>query len=221
MCGRFTLTTTADIVADVFGAAAPADFAPRYNIAPSQSVLVVRVAASDGGRRLDQVRWGLIPFWAKDPAIGNRMINARAETVAEKPAYRAAFRHRRCLVAADGFYEWQKTPDGKRPHWIHRSDGAPFALAGLWESWQSGDEAIESCTIITTTPNALMEPIHDRMPVILDAGEYARWLGPCEGDTAALVDLLEPCPDGLLRADVVGTYVNNPRHDDPRCIERV
>ncbi len=219
MCGRFTLTTTADIVADVFDATPSADFSPRYNIAPTQTVAIVRCAGSGARRTMDPAHWGLIPSWAKDAAIGNRMINARAETVAEKPAYRAAFRRRRCLVPTDGFYEWQRTSDGKKPHWIHRIDGSPFAMAGLWESWKSAEEVVESFTIITVTPNSLMKPIHDRMPAILAPGAYDRWLDPSSDATGELNELLAPFPDGNLEAVAVGTYVNSPRHDDPHCIE--
>ncbi len=218
MCGRFTLTTPVEMVAEVFDAEAGPRLSPRYNIAPTQDVAAVR---TDGGRRqLVLLRWGLVPFWAKDPAIGSRMINARAETVGEKPAFRAALRKRRCLMPADGFYEWRRAGSVKQPMLIRRADRAPFAMAALWERWEKGDgPALESCTIITTEPNEMMRPIHDRMPVILSAASYAEWLDPGVEDHERLVRLLVPCPAGELRADPVSTHVNNPRNDDPRCWE--
>jgi len=221
VCGRFTLTTTADIVADVFDATPSAEFSPRYNIAPTQTAAIIRCAGADTSRTLDPARWGLIPSWAKDAAIGNRMINARAETVAEKPSYRAAFRRRRCLVPTDGFYEWQKTADGKRPNWIHRVDGAPFAMAGLWESWKGPDGIVESFTIITVAASAFMKPIHDRMPVILPSSAYDRWLVSTSAEGDQLHELLVPFSARELEAVPVDTYVNSPRNDDPHCIEPV
>ena len=218
MCGRFTLTTAAEIVADVFGVAAAPRLTPRYNIAPTQPVAVVR-ATSAGAPEIALLRWGLIPAWAKDPAIGNRMINARAETVADKPAFRTAFQKRRCLVPADGFYEWQKTAGGKRPFLIRTRDARPFALAGLWESWQQPSATvIESCTIITTAANALMGPIHDRMPVIVAPARYQAWLDPALSDRATLEQILVPYPAAELIAQAVTTRVNNPRNDDPDCL---
>ena len=224
MCGRFTLRASASVIAAQFGLFEVEPFASRFNIAPTQLVAVVR-SAPDGPpaeRELAKVRWGLIPSWAKDPAIGNRMINARAETVHEKPAFRAAFRRRRCLVVADGFYEWQRSGGRKQPYFVRMNDDRPFAFAGLWESWKGPDGAsIESCTLLTTEPNELMEPIHDRMPVILAADDYSLWLDPEVQQPGPLVPLLEPFSSDRMTAYPISTHVNSPRHDDPRCIQRV
>jgi putative SOS response-associated peptidase YedK len=193
---------------------------PRYNIAPTQPVAAVRFDSEAGERELEMLRWGLIPFWAKDPAIGNRMINARSETVAEKPAFRAAFRKRRCLVPADGFYEWQKVGAGKQPHHIHRPDGGPFGIAGLWERWESGDgDVIESCTLITTEASDSLRPIHNRMPVILNRDDFGRWLDPDTPDTSNLLALLKPVPDEELVATAVSKAVNSPGNQGPELIE--
>lgn len=222
MCGRFTLRAPASVVAEQFGLFEVAPFAPRFNIAPSQPVPVVRMAPQqpDPRRELVWLRWGLIPSWAKDPAIGNRMINARAETVGEKPAYRAALRRRRCLVAADGFYEWRRTGKGKQPHFIRLRDDRPFGFAGLWEAWEGADHSyVESCTLLTTEPNELIRPIHNRMPVILAADDYPRWLDPAVEEPGQLASLLRPYPSDEMTADPVSTFVNSPANDDPRCIE--
>ncbi|MGD8725986.1 MAG: SOS response-associated peptidase, partial [Gemmatimonadales bacterium] len=163
--------------------------------------------------------WGLIPSWAKDPTIGNRMINARAETVATKPAFEGAFKHRRCLIPADGFYEWQKTGSRKQPYYIGRRDGSVFAFAGLWERWaDEGHDPIETFTIITTTPNDLLAPIHDRMPVILPTDRYDEWLDPANTETEALQSLLGPAPAADLTATPVSTYVNSPHNEGPECV---
>jgi len=168
------------------------------------------------------LRWGLIPSWASDPAIGNRMINARAETAPDKPAFRAAFRRRRCLVAADGFYEWQRSGRGKQPYFFRTRDDRLFAFAGLWESWEGADHlAIESCTILTTEAGEPVLPIHDRMPVILAPGDYDRWLDPAVQRPDALRPLLRPYPPEAMMGSAVGPHVNNPIHDDPRCIEPI
>jgi putative SOS response-associated peptidase YedK len=179
MCGRYSLTTPTEALVALFAAGPLEGFSPRYNIAPTQLVPAVRM--SEGERAWAWLRWGLIPSWAKDPAIGNRMINARAETVADKPAFRAALRRRRCLLPADGFYEWEKRDGAKQPYHIALADRAPFAFAGLWEHWQ-GDEAIESCTILTTAANRRLAPIHPRMPVILAPEHYDIWLDTEPGD---------------------------------------
>ncbi len=224
MCGRFTLRAPASVVAAQFGLFEMPPFAPRFNIAPTQPVAVVRHSPEEPEpqRELVWLRWGLIPSWAKDPAIGNRMINARAETVAEKPAYRAAFRRRRCLVAADGFYEWQRTGGRKQPHFIRLRDDRPFAFAGLWEAWEGADHSyVESCTLLTTEPNELMRPIHNRMPVILAEGDYERWLDPAVQKPEPLVPLLRPFPAEPMVAYPVSTYVNSPTRDDSRCIQPV
>ena len=188
-------------------------FGPRFNIAPTQAAPVVRWM--EGGSRLAALRWGLIPFWAKDPAIGNRLINARAETVAEKPAFRAAYRARRCLVPASGFYEWKKTAQGKQPYYITSSDGSVLAFAGLWEAWQPAEGSpILSFAIITTDANPMMQQLHERMPVILVPQAYEEWLAARDPR-----NLLHACPSGMLKAYPVSTAVNSPRNDDPALIE--
>lgn len=218
MCGRFTMATPGQTIAEVFGLDAAPDLAPRYNIAPTQPVAVVRGTA-DGGREVALLHWGLIPSWAKDRAVGARLINARAETVGEKPAFRAAFRARRCLIVADGFYEWQKLGDRKRPHHIRMADGRPFAFAGLWERWaETGGEAVESCTIVTTTPNELLAPIHDRMPAIVEPGLYARWLDIRQRDADTLAGILRPYAAEAMIASPVALLVNNPANDSPECL---
>jgi putative SOS response-associated peptidase YedK len=222
MCGRFTLRAPASVVAEQFALFELPPFAPRFNIAPSQPVPVVRLVPEQPQpqRELVWLRWGLIPSWAKDPAIGNRLINARAESVAEKPAFRAALRRRRCLVAADGFYEWQRTGKRKQPYFIRLRDDRPFAFAGLWESWEGPDASeIESCTLLTTEPNELLRPIHNRMPVILPTDDYQRWLDPAVGKPEQLVPLLCPYPAGEMTADPVSTFVNSPANEGPQCIE--
>ncbi len=222
MCGRFTLRAPASAIAQYFALLEIPSFMPRFNIAPTQPVAVVRQVATSAGVRRQWVpmRWGLIPSWAKDPAIGHRMINARAETASRKPAYRAAFRRRRCLIPADGFYEWQGTRPPKQPYFIRLRDDRPFGIAGLWETWEGPDhQTVESCTILTTEANELMRPIHDRMPVILAEREYDVWLDPATEGGPALDKLLVPCDSRGMVAHPVGAWVNNPAHDDPRCIE--
>jgi putative SOS response-associated peptidase YedK len=223
MCGRYTVRSIQP-VAELFGISLPPEFQPRFNIAPTQDVLVVRSVAADAARaparRGDLLRWGLVPSWAQDPSVGNRMINARAETAAERPAFRDAMRRRRCLVPADGFYEWQKQEGSKRkqPHLIRMKGDRPFAFAGLWDTWRRGDEPLESFTILTTSPNELVRPIHDRMPVIISCEDYDRWLDP-RVDSAGVADLLKPYPASDMQANPVGTQVNNPANDDPSCAE--
>jgi putative SOS response-associated peptidase YedK len=221
MCGRYTLRKSAREVAEAFGLAEIAPLEPRYNIAPSQSVPVVRLEPTEDSRRLDLLRWGLIPSWADDPAIGNRMINARSDTVADKPAYRHAFKAKRCLIVADGFYEWMNADGRKQPHFIHLKDDRPFALAGLWERWDKGGEPIESCTIITTDANELLAPIHDRMPVIIPQADYDLWLDPAVKDPRKLQPLLSPFDPDEMEAYPVSTLVNRPSNDVERCIERM
>jgi putative SOS response-associated peptidase YedK len=219
MCGRFTLTTSPEQLQDTFTwLSVPDEIQPRYNIAPSQPVAIV---ANDGKNQLDFYLWGLIPSWAKDPEIGNRLINARAETLIEKPSFRSAFRRKRCLVLADGFYEWRQEPAGQRktPIYIKMVDSKPFAFAGLWESWQSPDGSeILSCAIITTEPNNLMRNIHNRMPVILPESAYPFWLESREPDLAGLQALLVPYPTHLMTAYPVSTLVNSPANEAPGCI---
>ena len=222
MCGRFTQTATPKVIAEQFDLDEFPLFPPRYNIAPSQHVAAIRLNPEVAKRECVALRWGLIPSWAKDLKIGNQCINAKAETVAEKPAFRAAFKKRRCLVMADGFYEWQLQGKHKQPMWIGLRDRRPFAFAGLWEHWSPTDgEPIESCTIITTQPNALMESIHTRMPVILDAKDYAAWLDPAFQHVDILNALLRPFPAEHMTAFPVSTLVNNPRHDAPQCLEPI
>lgn len=220
MCGRFTLRTSVPELAQEFGLAGVPDFSPRYNIAPTQAVAAVRLDASRQ-RRWAMLHWGLIPAWAEDPSIGNRLINARGETVSSKPAFRQAFQRRRCLVVADGFFEWQKVSGRKQPHYIRLKEDRPFGFAGLWERWQREDQTIESCTIITTGPNALMQPIHDRMPVILAPEAYDLWLDPDVRSGQQLEDLLRPYPADRMQAFPVGMVVNNPRNDVAECILRL
>lgn len=215
MCGRFTLTVDPSQLKlllelnDV-----PLDLQPRYNIAPTQLVAVV---ASSQDRKVEMFQWGLIPAWAKDPTIGSRMINARAETLEEKPAFRTAFKRRRCAILADGFFEWKKITEGeketKQPYFIRMIDDRPFAFAGLWETWKSPDgEEKRTCTIITTTPNSLMAEIHDRMPVILDKISIWDWIDP-EASPIALHALLQPYPVNQLKAYKISKLVNRPEND--------
>ena len=221
MCGRFTLTTDPADLQEAFEWVnfGNAILTPRFNIAPTQPIAVI---ANTGGNKLDFFTWGLVPFWAKDPSIGNRMINARAETLAEKPSFRNAYKRRRCLILADGFYEWQKMPGGKtkRPTYIHLQDRKPFAFAGLWEEWNSPDGSqILSATIITTEPNELVQPIHNRMPVILPESAYERWLTPGEVDSQTFSSLLLPYDSRQMATYPVSLMVNNPRNDQPACIQ--
>ncbi len=216
MCGRYTLAADPQAIADQFEVEPPARFAPRYNIAPTQPVLIVQHA--DDRRVAHLVRWGLIPSWAKDAKIGNRLINARAETVAEKPAFRAALRRRRCLVPASGYYEWAAGPHGKQPWYVHAADGNCLALAGIWEHWEHDGAVIESCAIITCAANARLAAVHDRMPVVIAPSDYARWLAPEHAGPAPL-ELLRPAADDAFALYQVSTRVNSPRHDAPDCIE--
>jgi putative SOS response-associated peptidase YedK len=218
MCGRFTLGAKATDLAAQFNLATVPPWTPRYNIAPTQEVLVIRQSSPQASREARLHRWGLIPPWAKDPTIGNRLINARAETVASKPAFCHAFKERRCLVLADGFYEWHTEGARKQPYHIRLRDGLPFAFAGLWEHWEGKEAAIDSCTLLTTTPNAVMRPLHDRMPVILSAAEYDQWL-ECRGqDVEPLQTILRPYPGDDLIAYPVSTQVNNPANETPECL---
>lgn len=229
MCGRYTLRVPRARIIERFQIArdltSQEHLFERYNIAPSQKVAAVRIAL-DGARELVPLRWGLIPHWAKEARSEYSTINARAETVAEKPAFRSAFRQRRCLIPADGFYEWQVRPGSKlkQPWYIQLKDGELFAFAGLWERWEPRagveGEPVESCTILVTDANELVRPIHDRMPVILDPADYEIWLNPTH-DPAALRALLKPYPAQAMVAWKIGTRVNNPRNDDPACLEAV
>lgn len=223
MCGRFTLTTPVEQLAEQFDAVVEiggAASAPRYNVAPTQSVVGLLKPEEAGPRVLRAFHWGLIPFWAKEPGIGSRMINARAETLAEKPAFRNALAKRPCLVLADGFYEWQRTDGGKQPLYIYRADGRPIAFAGLWERWapRDSDQQIDSCTIVTTRPNDLMAPVHDRMPAILTDEMIDFWLNTEIPPADRLAVVLNPIPSELLTMHPVSTRVNSPRFDDAACI---
>ncbi len=218
MCGRFALSSPAARLRERFRlAAAPEPYEPRYNIAPTQPVLAI---ANRATRLLRPVRWGLIPHWAADPGIGHRLINARAETLLRRPAFRDALLRRRCLIPADGFYEWQRQPRGRRlPYYVRSCDGEPFALAGLWDVWHSPQgERVASCTIITTDANAVVAPVHERMPVILSPGSYDRWLDAQVADASALETLLRPCPPEWLEAYRVAPLVNSPANDGPQCV---
>ena len=219
MCGRFTLFEPDKVLAKEFGVSDFTKRSPRYNIAPSQPIVAVRAVPAGTGREFALLRWGLIPSWSKDPAIGNRLINARAETVWEKPSFRTPFRRHRCLIPTNGFYEWQRQERGKRPFFVHMRDKRLFAFAGLWDRWESPDKGvIETCTILTTAANAVLAPIHDRMPMILPPGEYARWLDPSLQEPDSLVPLLVPFPTEEMLAFPVSPRVNTPSVDDEGCI---
>lgn len=229
MCGRYTLHTPRDQIVERFRIAS--DLATleklfdRFNVAPSQQVAAVRVFSDDGPRELVSLRWGLIPHWAKEAKSEYSTINARAETVAEKPTFRTAFRRRRCLIPADGFFEWMPLPGGKgkQPWYVTMQDGEPFAFAGLWDRWEPTEgregEPVESCTIIVTDANALMRRIHDRMPVILDPADYDAWLDPQAHSPARLAELLQPFDADKMTMRPVSRHVNSPKYDDPACIE--
>lgn len=216
MCGRYTLATPVGRLAEEFGFdSSSTEFRTSYNMAPTRQVPVV--LAEGGKRRLEMLRWGLVPSWADDPGIGARMINARSETAPEKPSFRRAFRDRRCLIPADGFYEWKRENGGKQPYYFRMQGGRPFAFAGLWESWTKDGE-IRSCAILTTAANEVVAGIHERMPVILPSRHYEAWLDP-EAERDELTDLLVPYPGDDLETYPVSRFVNSPGNDDPRCIE--
>jgi putative SOS response-associated peptidase YedK len=219
MCGRFTLIGQDQFLAREFGVSDIPLLLPRYNIAPSQHVTAVRASSTGSGREIAFLRWGLIPSWSKDPALGNRLINARAETAQEKPSFRNAFRRHRCLIPASGFYEWQRQERGKQPYYIRMHDDRIFAFAGLWDRWEGPDEgAIETCTILTTAANAVLAPIHDRMPVIIPPTAYSQWLDPELRDGESLSSLLVPFPPEDMLAFPVSPRVNAPTVDDETCI---
>jgi putative SOS response-associated peptidase YedK len=222
MCGRFTLTIDPNHLQEAFPwAVIPEDITPRYNVAPSQPVAVI---PNTGDNALAMYRWGLIPSWSKDPSIGDRMINARSESLAEKPSFRNAYRRRRCLILADGFYEWKQDPGSKtkQPIYIRMKNNLPFGFAGLWEIWKSPDASeIRSCTIITTYPNSLLEPIHNRMPVILPPDAIELWLATEDRQPEQLNDLLIPYPAPEMVAFPVSRMVNSPQNDSPELIQPV
>jgi putative SOS response-associated peptidase YedK len=216
MCGRFTITDPRQLALR-FDLAELAELPARFNVAPTQPVPMVVM-----GGRIAMARWGLVPSWAKDPSVGSRMINARAESLETKPAFRDALGARRCLVLGDGFFEWKKEGPLRRPFYLHLASDAPFAFAGLWDEWRGPDGLlVVSCTIVTTGPNALVAPIHDRMPAILLPDAEARWLDPNVQDLADLVEVLQPYPSHLFEAFEVARTVNSPAHDVPECVLRV
>ena len=221
MCGRFTLATPPDQIAKLLDVADVPVFDARYNIAPTQDVPVCRQLDAGANRQIDMLRWGLVPFWADDLKIGNRMINARAETASSKPAYRAAFKRRRCLIPATGFYEWRKENGGKQPYIFKRDDGAPFALAGLWEHWtdEESGEVADTFTILTSEPNELVAPVHRRMPVVLRPDAFGFWLDPANEDVDALEEIIDPWSPEGFETYPVSRDLNSPRNDSPDLIE--
>jgi putative SOS response-associated peptidase YedK len=225
MCGRFAQAESPHEISERFGAREAEELAAyfdeaggRYNIAPTQPVLAV-IVAEDGGRELTPLQWGLVPSWAEDSKGGAKCCNARAETVAEKPSFRAAFRQRRCLIPASAFYEWRRATD-RQPFAIRSADGAPLAFAGLWEVWRKGDQPLYTCTILTTEANAAMEPVHHRMPVILTTEGVTTWLTPT-APAGALQELLQPCASGLLRVYPVGKEVGKVQNQGSELLEPV
>ena len=219
MCGRYTLQSPADLLRDLFSIDELPELQPRYNIAPTQRVPAVRLEPEEGRREFALLQWGLIPFFAKHPKIGARMINARSETVAEKPSFRVAFKRRRCLIPADGYYEWIRDGQAKKPVHIHRPDRGVFAMAGLWESWKKGDKAIESFTIITTEAEGPPAEVHHRMPVILERDDFELWLDSGVESPDLLLPLLRPWDGEPLVLTPVSQHVNNARNDDSSCLE--
>ena len=216
MCGRFALKNP-QVLAAAFDLADMPELPSRYNIAPTQDIAIIRATAD--GRHLSLAHWGLIPAWAKEAGSGYSTINARAETVDTKPSFRTPFKRRRCIIPADGFYEWHEEGGIKIPHHIGRPDGSPFALAGLWDVWEGPQGEVTSCTIIVTNANRFMKPLHDRMPVILAPQDYRRWLDPDNHDTASLKQLLAPAPEDWLAEWPVSRVLNNPQHEGPQCAE--
>ena len=218
MCGRYELHSNPAAIALAFGLKSPPALKPSYNIAPMQPVPIVR-QNSQGDRVLSEMRWGLVPRWAKDPSIGARLINARGEGIAEKPAFKMAFERRRCLLPADGFYEWKVVRGGKQPYLVTRKDGAPLGMAGLYERWLAPDgDVVDTCTVITTGANDLLRGVHDRMPVIIAPEDYARWL---DRSTSAVADLIAPFPSDSLRIHPISTRVNAVKNDDAALLEPV
>ena len=220
MCGRFTLRTNPHEFATLFGLNSVPDLPPRYNIAPTQDVLCIRDSGAfdASARQAALLRWGLVPGWADDPKIGNKLINARSETVAAKPSFRSAFKRRRCLIVADGFYEWQRLAAGKQPWFFRLADDEPFAFAGLWETWSHGDgPPLETCCLLTTDANTVVGAVHDRMPVILPPADHGRWLDPAT-DAKRLHALLRPYPADAMTALAVSPQVNSPRHEGPELL---
>jgi putative SOS response-associated peptidase YedK len=220
MCGRFSLAASGETIRDLFQLTEVPVMEGHYNVAPTQPVAVVRLKPDGAGRRLDRLRWGLIPNWCPELPQAAPLINARAETAAEKPAFRIPFRQRRCLVPADGFYEWQKQGDRKQPYCIRLKDGKPFAFAGLWDAWRTPEnEVLESCTILTTDANDLLRPVHDRMPVILQPRDFDRWLDTRLQNPEDVQSLLRPFAAESMTAFRISSYVNSTKNEGPKCIE--
>lgn len=220
MCGRYSLTTPGEVLTETFALPEAPEVEPRYNIAPSQEVPAVRVDPFGGQRELAFLRWGLVPKWAKDEGMGNRLINARAESVDQKPAFEESFERQRCLIPADGFFEWRKNGAQRKPFYLRLRGGEPFAMAGLWARWWSRNRAaLETCTVITTAANDLVARIHDRMPVILDPEAWDRWLAVEPDDLRALRELLRPLDPGKMECYPVSPLVNSPANDVPECVE--
>jgi putative SOS response-associated peptidase YedK len=220
MCGRFSLVVPERFFSRIYVFKDLPEMQPDYNIPPGVDIWAVRTQANSHEPEAVRLKWGLVPFWAKDPKIGNRLINARSETVAEKPAFRAAFQKRRCIIPSDGFFEWKRQGKSRIPHYIHLKGHEPFAMAGLWESWSSpGGGTIESCTILTTSPNSLMERLHDRMPVILPQQAIEIWLDET-ASAKKLTELTYPYPSTQMEAYPVSSLVNNPLNNSPDCLLR-
>jgi putative SOS response-associated peptidase YedK len=222
MCGRYTLRVSPVELAEIFSVLNTIDWSPRYNIAPTQTVVAVRPVEQGGGREFALLKWGLIPSWAKDAKIASSLINARSETIASKPAFRSAIKRRRCLIPVDGFYEWQAIPGqkAKQPYLIFVRDVPVFAFAGLWEHWTNpAGEEVQTCTIITTEANDLMRQVHTRMPVILDPSDYPLWLDPERQTAQEVIDLLKPFPAAKMQLAPVSTLVNSPRNDRIECVQ--
>ncbi|MDR4485300.1 MAG: SOS response-associated peptidase [Nitrospirales bacterium] len=218
MCGRFTRKEGVQHIAEQLSLKTFPQLAPRYNIAPSQLLACIRTHPKSGERELVELKWGLVPSWAKDPSIGNKLINARGETVAEKPAFRKAFKQQRCLVLADGFYEWKREGKAKQPYYIRFKDHRLFAFAGLWERWEKQEPALETCALITTGPNTVMAPIHHRMPVIIPEESYGSWLNAGLHNSIYLSGFLGPHSGEEMEAFPISSLVNNPRNDNSQCI---
>jgi putative SOS response-associated peptidase YedK len=222
MCGRFTLQYSAEMLAQIFGVKVSQDIKPRYNIAPTQQAPVVRISPADNQLHIDYLKWGLIPSWAKDASIGNHMINARSETVDEKPSFKSALKHRRCIIPASGYYEWQEVGGKKHPLYIKLKDDSLMMFAGIWDHWKSLEgEVIESFSMLTTSSNELIQPLHERMPVILDHEHKDIWLDFQVSDLEQLRPFLKPYSSNLMEMYPGSDLVNSPRNDNPECIFRI
>jgi putative SOS response-associated peptidase YedK len=220
MCGRFVTNIPAEILAAMFGLREVPQLEARFNVAPTQQVAVIRSECDHN--RLDLLQWGFVPGWSKDLSFGSHLINARCETVSEKPAFRHAIKYRRCIIPVSGFYEWQHTRDRKHPYYFHMADHAPMFLAGVWETWKAPDNSpLETFAILTTSANALVAPLHDRMPVILDPDDHTLWLNRNMHNPEQLLQLYRPWPVEGLASYEVSDLVNNLRFDSPACIAQV